>query len=479
DIVPFEEAVNRLSGDVPKGKTTSGQINGADESVRGGALSRPVLLKNIFDFYVRTFSEAGNAGVEYLKSRRLTTPELFKTFNLGFANGTLLQTLNTETKNQLKEIGILTKTGKEFFHNCVVFPLVDPQGNIINLYGRHISKNQHLYLPGELKGLFYAPKEIRQTAGSSTDSIIITEGILDALTLHQAGWHNVLPIYGVNGLTADHLSFIKQNRIKRVTLCLDGDETGRNAEPKLKEKLESLGVTVSAVQLPDGLDVNDFFSKNSKEDFALLLNKALPDGSNNQYSISNIQSIDGGYIFTYDQHKYRTLGMNLHGLDRLKANIKISRNGSFHIDTLDLYSSRARSNFIESSAKLLKVEEKQITREVNQLIETLEDKRLEIIAGGQKEKPFEMSETEREEALQFLKNPDLLNEIQNDFDKCGYIGEETARLFGYLTATSRFLTQPLGALIVSRSAAGKSFLQDAVCRFVLPEDLQRYTRITG
>ncbi len=102
DIVPFEEAVNRLSGDVPKGKTTSGQINGADDGVRGGALSRPVLLKsakgsdlrNIFDFYCRTFAE-DRQGAEYLQSRRLSDPQLFKTFSrnkfgtgcFGFANG--------------------------------------------------------------------------------------------------------------------------------------------------------------------------------------------------------------------------------------------------------------------------------------------------------------------------------------------------------------------------------------------------------
>jgi DNA primase catalytic core len=494
DKVSFNKAIEILGG---AGSPTGDLINGTAESVHGGALSRPVLLKKVFDFYCRTFTE-DKRGPEYLKSRNLTDLQLFKSFRFGFSNGTLLKTLTPDQKKQLKEIGILTKNNSEFFHNCVIFPLVDPQGNLINLYGRHISKDlpreiqnknssekvsktvisrgKHFYLPGELKGLFYPPKE--------TDSIIITEGIIDALTLHQAGYHNVLPIFGVNGFTQDHLSFIQQQRINKITLCLDADESGRNAEPKLKEKLEALGVTVSAIHLPDGLDINEFFQSHSKADFEQLLTPQKQENPEKgkpaeQLTPVGAQVIDGGYIFSFDQRKYRTLGMNLHGLDRLKVNLKISKNGSFHIDTLDLYSSRARANFIESSSKLLNVDEPVVTQEINQLIELLEDKRLEIITGNQEEKPLEMTEAERKEALRFLKNPDLLNEIQSDFDKCGYIGEETARLFGYLSSVSRFLKSPLGLLIVSRSAAGKSFLQDAVCRFVPPEDLQKYTRITG
>jgi hypothetical protein len=258
-------------------------------------------------------------------------------------------------------------------------------------------------------------------------------------------------------------------------LCLDADDTGRNAEPKIKEKLEALGVAVSAIHLPDGLDINDYFRSYTNEDFNQLLE---PKEKANHQKPSD-QVIDGGYIFEFPTRKYRTLGMNTRGLDRLKVNLKISKNGFFHIDTLDLYSSRARSNFIESSAKLLNVEESELTQELNQLIDTLEDKRLEIIAGQKEEKPLEMTAQERQEALSFLKSTDILDQIQQDFDRCGYIGEETSRLFGYLAALSRFLKSPLGLLIVSRSAAGKSFLQDVVSRFVPPEDLQRYTRITG
>jgi DNA primase catalytic core len=474
DKVSFNEAIEILGGKAYP-SAEGGQAGKAGPDVHGGASGRLALLKQVFDFYRRTFSE-DKRGVEYLQSRGLSDPQMYKTFRFGFANGSLIKTLSSDLKAQLKETGIITKAGKEFFFSCLVFPLTDQRGNITNLYGRHISKppargsgRQHLFLPGDLNGLFYPPKE--------TESIIITEGIIDALTLHQAGYHNVLPVYGVNGLTEDHLTFIQSQRIKSVTLCLDGDESGRTAGPKIKEKLESTGAAVFSVELPDDLDVNEFFLKYDKTAFSQLLKSAGKEIEPRQSPAE--QAVDGGFVYDFGIRQYRALGLNLHGLERLKVNLKISRNGSFHIDTLDLYSSRARSNFIESSAKLLEVEKTDLVKETNRLIELLEEKRLELLSGQREEKAPQMSAEEKEEALRFLKNPDLLNEIQNDFNLCGYIGEETARLFGYLATVSRFLSQPLGLLIVSRSAAGKSYLQDVVSRFVMPEDLQRYTRITG
>ena len=91
-------------------------------------------------------------------------------------------------RTQLKEIGVLTKTGKEFFTNCIVFPLTDRWGHIVNFYGRHLKKDGHYFLPGERTGLFYPPKEC--------DEVILTEGVFDMLTLYflfVAAGHPVSP----------------------------------------------------------------------------------------------------------------------------------------------------------------------------------------------------------------------------------------------------------------------------------------------
>jgi hypothetical protein len=77
---------------------------------------------------------------------------------VGYVNGTLLEILpeDEEVLKALKKIGILNAKGNEIFYNCVVFPLYDSKGGIINLYGRSIeeeAKVPHLYLPGKRSGL--------------------------------------------------------------------------------------------------------------------------------------------------------------------------------------------------------------------------------------------------------------------------------------------------------------------------------------
>jgi hypothetical protein len=114
---------------------------------------------------------------------------------------------------------------------------------------------------------------------------------------------------------------------------------------------------------------------------------------------------------------------------------------------------------------LLKLEELQD----QQIKQTLEPKRKEII----------MKEKEKQEALALLKAPDLLERILQDFDKCGVVGEQTNKLVGYLAAVSRKLGNPLAILIQSSSAAGKTWLMEAVLSFVPEEERIKYSSMTG
>lgn len=203
--------------------------------------------------------------------------------------------------------------------------------------------------------------------------------------------------------------------------------------------------------------------------------------------IDNPAGGTGGFVYQFPERTYRALDMNLVGLSRLKVNLKVtagpsasSGQANFHIDTLDLYLDRARERFVQVAAERFTADKDEITQELYTLIEKLDQRRVEMLDKKTTEPATkEMSAAEREEALAFLRSPDLISEIQKDFDACGYIGEETPRLFGYLATVSRFLEKPLGILIVSRSGAGKSQLQDMIGKFVSEEQLHRYTRVTG
>jgi energy-coupling factor transporter ATP-binding protein EcfA2 len=90
-----------------------------------------------------------------------------------------------------------------------------------------------------------------------------------------------------------------------------------------------------------------------------------------------------------------------------------------------------------------------------------------------------MTDAEKEAALEFLRSPRLCERVVEDFKRCGLEGERETVLTAYLAAISRKLPEPLCALVIARSGAGKSALQDAVCGLVPPEDLVRVTRLTG
>jgi hypothetical protein len=78
-----------------------------------------------------------------------------------------------------------------------------------------------------------------------------------------------------------------------------------------------------------------------------------------------------------------------------------------------------------------------------------------------------------------LKSKDLLKQIVGDFDAIGFIGEKVNKMLAYLATVSRLLSDPLAVLILSRSGAGKTSLQEAACKFVPPESVIQYTRLTG
>jgi hypothetical protein len=196
-----------------------------------------------------------------------------------------------------------------------------------------------------------------------------------------------------------------------------------------------------------------------------------------------------GLFFTGSSLTYRITGLTPYNLDRLRITLKANAStslstspaeaaGTFHIDTLDLYQSRSREAFAEACTKYLKAQQSLVMAELSQLIGALEAERIAMKEGGKVDVPA-MSEAEKKEALDVLKSKDLLKRIVGDFDGVGCIGEKYNKLLGYIAAISRLQPDPLALLILSRSGAGKTNLQDTVCKFVPPEGLIQYTRMTG
>ncbi len=489
DRVDFSTAVQKLAAYLPGGSYSPGQK--IKKAVKEGkkeelTVKEKKLLARVGSYYQHTMT-IDSRGLDYLKERGINDIQTIKDFGTGFVNSTLKEILpdDEEVIKTLKKIGILNKKGNESFYNCVVFPLYDQSGAIVNLYGRNINDDNavtHLYLPLERCGLVN-----RQSVQRST-TIILTESIIDALTLYDQGFHNVIPCYGVNGLTEDILSLFNR-KIQDVYIVFDSDEPGKDGAGRVSEQLKNLDpsagrgkeITPHLVTLPDK-DINIYFKRHTPEEFEKLLKEANPKSIEQSEKLSKraqtfYQEEAHGFIIGYGERQYQIKGIQ-RGDTQLKATIKVSKdissNQPFELTTIDLYSSRSRVWFAKLCATLLECAEELIKEDLGKILTLVEEWRPQ-----EKEKTVaETSAKDKERALTFLKSPEIFAEILQDYEIMGITGEEINKLVGYLAATSRKLADPLSVLIQSRSAAGKSTMQDAILSLIPDEDYIKYTRVT-
>jgi DNA primase len=272
-------------------------------------------------------------------------------FGAGFVNGSLKKILPEDPAviKTLKNLGILNAKGNEIFYNCVVFPIYDTDGTIVNLYGRNIDPAHgvsHLYLAGSRSGL------VNRQAVPRSASIILTESIIDAVTLYDQGFTNVIPAYGVNGVTEDHLVLFN-GAVTEVYLCFDSDQAGKDGAAQAAAQLQKKGITVYTVELPDK-DITIYFNRHTPEEFEQLLKAANPASVEQSDSLNKrkqtlYQQEEHGFTVGYATRQYQVKGIQ-RGDTQLKATIKVSEDVSsskpFELTTIDLYSSRSRHWFI-------------------------------------------------------------------------------------------------------------------------------------
>lgn len=437
-------------------------------------ISSAKLLGRVAEHYHKTLKENTHAQ-KYLEKRGLLDFPLIKDYQLGFSDGTLPK--DRDCLNALKDLGILNENHNEHFYQCLVFPIENKEGQIVSLYGRHIQEKKHLYPKGPHQGVF------NQSKVRNSKRIFITEGIIDALSLMKLGLKETLALYGTSGFTAEHETILKNPSLEEIFLCLDNDEAGQKAAAILREKLLSLGKKIFKINLPKGTkDPNDFLlSAKSKDEFLSLAEEltkknslAIPSAG---WTVTREQD---SVLFQNCKKSYRVKGLNLNGQDTLKISLKVQNDKDMHLDTLDLYSARQREIFIRQTKKLLDLDEACLQRDLNFLVDELEKiqaKHVEKMDAGDVLKSA-MTDEERKEALNYLKDPKLIENILLDVKSMGHVGEENNFLLGYLVSLSRKLKNPLALFIVSQSAAGKTQLQDMILNFTPPEDYLKLTRLT-
>jgi DNA primase catalytic core len=167
-----------------------------------------------------------------------------------------------------------------------------------------------------------------------------------------------------------------------------------------------------------------------------------------------------------EDRRWRIRGLGkASSFELLRVNVLVARQHPrrgdvFHVDSLDLYSARARGVFARQAGEELGVAEELVARDLGRVLLTCEEHAERAVREAQapREPEVQLSEQERERALGLLKDPELVARIVADFERVGMVGEQENCLIGYLAAVSRKLDRPLAVIVQSTSAAGKSAL---------------------
>ena len=207
---------------------------------------------------------------------------------------------------------------------------------------------------------------------------------------------------------------------------------------------------------------------------------SAPDAAKKEKAIGLEQRGDAWFM-DVEGREYRVAGLEKTvGTDALKIALRLRHGERFHLDQVDLCRDMERRRFVERAAEETGLTADLLKRDLGRLLLAVEQTQAEL------SKPQEqtghvvtLTPEEREAALTWLREPNLIDRLRAAFHQAGIIGEETNTLVAYLAGVSRKLERPLAIIIQSASAAGKTTLMDAVLSFFPEEDRVKYSAMTG
>jgi DNA primase len=229
--------------------------------------------------------------LKYLQGTRRFSAETIKSWRLGFAprGSILLEHLTGKgfSKRILETVGLVIKRddgsyGDRFRHRIMI-PICDFQGRVVGFGGRGSKDDKPKYLNSPETPLFNKSQllfglDVAKNAISKKDSVIVTEGYFDVISLHQAGIENVVGVLGTS-LNADHVKHLtKFSDSKTIILNFDSDEAGIKATNRAINQVKNLTyqgiVNLKVLTLPEEKDADSFLLTRSAGDYQELIEQS-------------------------------------------------------------------------------------------------------------------------------------------------------------------------------------------------------------
>ena len=257
-------------------------------------------------FYAQLSAPAGEAARAYIARRRIS-PAMVKNFGLGAAPDSwdsLLHAMQDKGYHdqELFDAG-LVKRGKkggfyDAFRNRLMFPVIDVRGNVIGFSGRILGDGEPKYLNSPETLVFNKSRNLfalNLAKKSKSGYIILSEGNIDVVSLHQAGFDAAVASLGTS-LTPEQARLISRYT-NEVIIAYDSDGAGVKASQRAIGILEKLDIKVRILRMSGAKDPDEFIQKRGPEAFRKLI-----EGSENQIDYQ-LGSIQGKYDLSVDEQK--------------------------------------------------------------------------------------------------------------------------------------------------------------------------------
>lgn len=255
-------------------------------------------------YYSTLYTAAGKSGLDYLRGRGLSERTI-KRFGLGFSPDNrfaLVDHLRSKgfKPQELVAANLVYQNSNgnisDRFYNRVMFPIIDLRGNVIAFGGRIMTDQKPKYLntsdtPVFKKSTNLFALNFAKNAGKR--SLILCEGYMDVIALHQAGFTSAVATLGT-ALTQEQAMLMKRYA-DEVYICYDSDEAGQKAAQRAIGFLRNAGIDIRVIAVPGAKDPDEFIRENGdkgRDKFAQLLEKS---GNDIEYRISKIKQ---KYILT-------------------------------------------------------------------------------------------------------------------------------------------------------------------------------------
>lgn len=385
-------------------------------------------------FHAELMSERGCEALDYFLGRGLTI-ETIRHFGLGYApddwralknhlnqkgfDDTLLENANLLRRSE--------KNGKvnyyDNFRNRIMFPIIDPRGNVIAFGGRVMDDSKPKYI-NTSDTLVYKKSNgvfaLNFAKNGNDGKLIVAEGYMDVIALHQAGFTNAVACLGT-ALTKEQANLLSRYA-KEVLISYDSDEAGQKATARAINIFSSTGLEVRVLRLSGGKDPDEIIRKYGAQRFRDIIEGAAND---TEYRILRARE---GIDISSDDGKLKFLSLAADILAELSSPIEV-----------DIYASRlARELDVDKTALTAQVKYRRENFVRRRKAEREREQQRMLMNGASSKNPersanLRAAKAEETIIASLMRNPDFYQKLKDEISPDDFVTALNRRIFTVVT----------------------------------------------